>query len=195
MIDLKKELVFYGAYHSNTGNVVIHVIFVPLILFTAQAMLSQVALMEGTVGDFLPEALHVIPCLSQLQLTLGLAVTAFYTAYYLLLEPVLSIVVAPTLVAGMCLAQQVATMDNAMSICAFLHILSWVLQVQVGHVMLEKRKPALMDSFMQSFVTAPLFVALEVAFFFGYRRELQREVDAEVKKIHQRWREESAKAD
>ena len=29
------------------------------------------------------------------------------------------------------------------------HILSWYVQIHVGHVMLEHRKPALLDSFFQ----------------------------------------------
>lgn len=30
-----------------------------------------------------------------------------------------------------------------------LHVLSWIVQIQLGHNMVEKRKPALMDSFFQ----------------------------------------------
>jgi uncharacterized membrane protein YGL010W len=42
------------------------------------------------------------------------------------------------------------------------HILSWYMQIHPGHGVFEGRKPALMDSFVQSLVTAPLFVWFEV---------------------------------
>lgn len=40
----------------------------------------------------------------------------------------------------------------------------------------EKRKPALMDSFFQSLVLAPLFVWFELLFLLGYRRGLYKDV-------------------
>ena len=50
------------------------------------------------------------------------------------------------------------------------------------------RAPALLDSIDQAFLTAPLFVLMEVAFFFGYRREfydeIMLEVDANIKKFN-----------
>ena len=50
------------------------------------------------------------------------------------------------------------------------------------------RAPALLDSIDQAFLTAPLFVLMEVAFFFGYRRdfydEIMLEVEANIKKFN-----------
>ena len=43
------------------------------------------------------------------------------------------------------------------------------------------RAPALLDSIDQAFLTAPLFVLMEVAFFFGYRRDFYDEIMLEVK--------------
>lgn len=34
-LDLEKHLVFYGSYHSNTVNVGIHMVCVPIILMTS----------------------------------------------------------------------------------------------------------------------------------------------------------------
>lgn len=34
-LDLEKHLVFYGSYHSNTVNVAIHMVCVPIILMTS----------------------------------------------------------------------------------------------------------------------------------------------------------------
>ena len=45
---------------------------------------------------------------------------------------------------------------------------------------LTGRAPALLDSIDQAFLTAPLFVLMEVAFFFGYRRTFYEEIMVEV---------------
>ena len=44
--------------------------------------------------------------------------------------------------------------------------------------MAEGRKPALLDSFFQSLVLAPLFVWFELLFLLGYRRGLYHEIQA-----------------
>ena len=50
----------------------------------------------------------------------------------------------------------------------------------VGHGVFEGRKPALLDNLLQSLVLAPLFVWLEMLFFFGYRPALQKSVHAKA---------------
>lgn len=57
-----------------------------------------------------------------------------------------------------------------------LHLLSWVVQVHFGHTVAEKRRPALLDSFFQSLVLAPLFVWFELLFLLGYKPALKEEV-------------------
>jgi 2-hydroxy fatty acid dioxygenase len=41
------------------------------------------------------------------------------------------------------------------------------MQIHPGHAVFEGRKPALLDSFVQSLVVAPLFVFLELLFALG----------------------------
>ena len=55
------------------------------------------------------------------------------------------------------------------------------MQLHPGHAVFEKRKPALMDGLVQSFLTAPLFVWMEVLFALGYRPELQERLESAVK--------------
>ena len=47
---------------------------------------------------------------------------------------------------------------------------------------LSGRAPALIDSWDQAFLTAPLFVLLEVLFFFGYRKEFHDKIMKQVEK-------------
>jgi 2-hydroxy fatty acid dioxygenase len=62
-----------------------------------------------------------------------------------------------------------------------LHALAWYMQIHPGHAIFERKKPALLDSLVQAFAAAPLFVWLEVLFAFGYRSELQKRVSHKVK--------------
>jgi uncharacterized membrane protein YGL010W len=64
--------------------------------------------------------------------------------------------------------------DNAWKLALALHALAWYMQIHPGHGIFERRKPALMDRFVQAFAAAPFFVWLEVLFAFGYRPELQK---------------------
>jgi uncharacterized membrane protein YGL010W len=62
-----------------------------------------------------------------------------------------------------------------------IHIVSWLAQF-VGHGAFEGRAPALLDNLVQAFLLAPLFVWMEVLFFFGYRPELKARYDQSVEK-------------
>ena len=61
------------------------------------------------------------------------------------------------------------------------HVVAWILQF-IGHGVFEGRAPALLDSLDQALLTAPLFVLMEVAFFFGYRKDFHDKVMKDVKK-------------
>ena len=61
--------------------------------------------------------------------------------------------------------------------------MGWGVQVAVGHGYYEGRKPALLDSVFQVFVSV-FFLALELLFAFGYRPALYSEVStATARKI------------
>jgi uncharacterized membrane protein YGL010W len=60
------------------------------------------------------------------------------------------------------------------------NIVSYITQF-VGHGVFERRKPALFDSLDQAFITAPLFVLLEILFPLGYRPELYKRVMKQAK--------------
>ena len=58
LFNLEHQMPFYGAYHSNPTNILIHKIFVPAILFSAFVWLSNTgALVSGSLWpSFLPES-------------------------------------------------------------------------------------------------------------------------------------------
>ena len=63
----------------------------------------------------------------------------------------------------------------------------------IGHGVFEGRAPALLDSWQQAFITAPLFVVLEVLFFLGYRKQFYQDCMAEVKMEINKFRAEKIK--
>ena len=72
--------------------------------------------------------------------------------------------------------RRVLQAEHAWSYAIAANALSWYMQIHPGHAVFEKRKPALMDSIVQAFATAPLFVWLEALFVCGYRPQLRQEV-------------------
>jgi uncharacterized membrane protein YGL010W len=67
------------------------------------------------------------------------------------------------------------------------HVFCWYAQIHPGHGIYEGRKPALLDSVLQAFLDAPLFVWYEVAFACGYDPSLKQELDAAVAARHAAW--------
>ncbi|OAA68098.1 DUF962 domain containing protein [Niveomyces insectorum RCEF 264] len=174
-LDLEKQLVFYGAYHHDRTNIVIHMFCVPVILVTSLWMAAN-----SPVVIPLPAWLAV----PNLPLNLGTLGSLLWGGIYVLLEPVagtaLALICVGIAAAGnYALAHYDARTVNSYTIAA--HVVSWLLQF-IGHGRFEGRAPALLDNLFQALFLAPLFVWLELLFAFGYRQELQKRVGREVQK-------------
>lgn len=164
-VALKKELLFYGSYHNDAINKLIHAVCVPLLLWTGMAMLAP---------------LKVVTVV-QLDVTVSHIATLVYIVYYLYLYPPAGLITLPLLSAMVYGAHAVWTLDCS-DIWIWLlvtHVISWIAQF-VGHGMFEGRRPALLESFVQAFLTAPFFVFFEYCFFFGLFQELNDETQKEI---------------
>jgi uncharacterized membrane protein YGL010W len=127
----------------------------------------------------MPEALEF----KYLPLNMGTIGALTYVTLYILLEPVVGFILAPAIL-GITAFMNYLTMTYGATATAYsiiLNVLSWIFQF-IGHGAFEGRAPALLDNLFQAIFLAPLFVFLEVFFFFGYRPELQRRVEAGVQK-------------
>ncbi|THC98514.1 hypothetical protein EYZ11_002022 [Aspergillus tanneri] len=173
-LNLEKQLLFYGAYHNNPVNVAIHVTCVPILLFTGIALASNSPALFNV-----PDVLHV----ENLPANLGTIGALTYSIFYILLEPVAGGLIAPLVIGGAAFANHLLATYGASMNYWFggIHIVSWLAQF-VGHGVFEGRAPALLDNLVQAFLLAPLFVWMEVLFFFGYRPELKARYDENVKK-------------
>lgn len=67
------------------------------------------------------------------------------------------------------------------------HIVGWIFQL-LGHIVFEKRSPAFLDNILQAFLTAPLFIFMELLFLIGYRPALQRRTREKIKANIQTWK-------
>ncbi|KAK1768329.1 hypothetical protein QBC33DRAFT_371909 [Phialemonium atrogriseum] len=178
-LNLEKQLVFYGAYHHNSVNVAIHMVCVPLILFSAFTLASN----TGSLLH-LPQWLSI----PYLEPNLGTFAAFIWGGLYVLLEPVAGTVLAVICVAAAAIGNQLRidypTTTNQTAIA--IQIVAWLLQF-VGHGKFEGRAPALLDNLFQAIFLGPLFVWLELLFTLGYRPALQgrvsKAVDAELAKF------------
>lgn len=182
-LDLESHLVFYGSYHHNKVNVAIHIICVPLILFSA----FSIGTFTGTLIK--TPAWMTVP---YLELNAGTIGATLYSALYLLLEPVAGFVLA-----AMCIGAAAASNylkeidpDTTLKGAITVHVICWILQF-VGHGAFEKRAPALLDNLVQALFLAPMFVWLEILFFLGYRPELQARVEKKVQAEIAKFKEQS----
>lgn len=97
------------------------------------------------------------------------------------MEPVAGGLFAPAIIGGTAYANYLTSTYGATANywAAGVHIVCWIAQF-IGHGAFEGRAPALLDNLVQAIFLAPLFVWLEVLFYFGYRPELKARLDKRV---------------
>ncbi|KAB8212222.1 hypothetical protein BDV34DRAFT_218613 [Aspergillus parasiticus] len=185
-LNLEKQLLFYGAYHNNPVNVAIHITCVPILLFTGIALASNSPALFN-----LPDVLRF----EHLPPNLGTIGALIYSTFYILLEPVAGALIAPIIIGGAAFANHLLTTHGTDMNYWFggIHVVSWLLQF-VGHGAFERRAPALLDNLVQALLLAPLFVWMEILFFFGYRPELKARYDQSVQKEVAAFKEKKNKA-
>lgn len=162
MKTLEQQLVGYAAYHRDRRNILAHFIGIPIIVLAIAILLSRPGMQSG--GLWLSPALLV-------------AVLA--TIYYLLLDLRYGVVMALTLALSLWLAAQVAQLSTAgwLGWGLALFVVGWVVQF-VGHHY-EGRKPAFLDDLI-GLIIGPLFVAAELGFLLGWRKDLAAKIDSQL---------------
>ena len=197
-LDLAQQLTDYGCYHSQPWNQVVHFFFVPPLMLTLAVLLEVhlPALSSKSTPlllPFLPAPLARLSLLNWPFLVLGL-----YSAYYSFLDPLAGISWSMLMALPMWLAATAWVEGGGSNFFFFwkglspaksaglVHLLSWLVQVGIGHAAIEGRRPALVDSFFQSVVLAGLFAWFELLFSCGYRPKLKKEIDRRVKEDAER---------
>ncbi|KAF7838479.1 putative endoplasmic reticulum membrane protein C16E8.02 [Senna tora] len=189
LFDLEKHFAFYGAYHSNPINILIHTVFVWPIFFTSLVFL------------YFTPPLFPAPQLGfdyGLVFNYGFLLAAIYALFYVSMD-----YKAGSLAALLCLfcwvgasvlAQRLG-FSLAWKVVLAAQLFCWTGQF-VGHGVFEKRAPALLDNLVQAFLMAPFFVLLEVfQSVFGYEpypgfhTKVKAKIGAELKE----WQEKKGK--
>lgn len=183
-LNLEKQLRFYGAYHHDPMNIGIHIIGVPIILWTSFLLAANtpplVQLPKSMAIPYLDPNAGTIGCLC-------------YCALYILLEPVAGTALSALLLAATAYGKYL-TVTHGMTANFWAgagFVACWIAQF-LGHGMFEGRAPALLDNLFQALFLAPLFVWLEILFALGYRPELKSRVDKMVQQDITKYRQAKA---
>lgn len=160
MKTLIDQLSSYADYHRDPRNIVSHYIGVPMIM---QAVIILLARLQWG-------ALAGVP------LSLALLVGIAAAVYYCLLDRRYGLFMTVLLAAMLALAMSVPAQSTALWLAWGLGLFTvgWVIQF-IGHCY-EGRKPAFFDDVM-GLVVGPLFVAAELGFVLGLRKEVQAAVE------------------
>lgn len=166
MKTLTMQLANYAAYHRDRRNIRTHFIGIPLIVVAVAILLSRPVLAP----------IPFTPWLLSPAVVLALAASA----YYLVLDRPLGMVMTLLMLGAACVGARVASVDTVTWLGSglFLFVSGWALQF-IGHYW-EGKKPAFVDDLI-GLVIGPLFVVAEVVFLLGLRRSLQAEIEAQVK--------------
>lgn len=158
MTAVVQHLARYGEYHRDPRNVATHLVGIPMIVLAVEVLLSRPLWLVA--GQPLNPAMVA-----------SLAVALFYLRLDLRLGLVMVVILALCGWTGLALAALPTAQWLGWG--AGLFVLGWAIQI-VGH-WFEGRKPAFFDD-LRSLLIGPLFVAAELAFMLGLRRELRAAV-------------------
>ncbi|KAJ8760966.1 hypothetical protein K2173_022004 [Erythroxylum novogranatense] len=193
LFDLERHFAFYGAYHSNPTNVLIHIIFVWPIFFTALLILY----FTPSLFSLSPLQLSLLGYHLNLFLNFGFLFALIYALFYICLDAKAGILAA--MLCGLCwvASSYVASwlgFSLAWKIVLIAQVVCWTCQF-IGHGVYERRAPALLDNLAQAFIMAPFFVLLEALLTFGYepypgfQANVQAKIGAEIAE----WQEKKQK--
>ena len=156
-LDLKKQYNFYNRYHKNSINRSIHIVTIPVIVWTTGVFFSYINLNVSHPGFY--------PFFYIVNFNGTSIIVSCYTIYYLILNLRLGI-----LMYFIFNFIQISSyyfylyVENAWQYAITLHVSSWIWQI-LGHIIFEKNRPAFKDNLVQSFLMAPLFVLIELIDF------------------------------
>ncbi|KAF9932136.1 hypothetical protein FBU30_008823 [Linnemannia zychae] len=185
LFDIKHQLLQYASHHNNVWNVGIHVTCIPIILWSALVFAansgpllpapSAAAVASGATIPVALSKLYKFAPPNAAWLTM-----VGYVSYYFALDKETALISAP-LFFGLAKSATdfLANNPNANKIAGYAHALAWIAQF-IGHGVFEKRAPKLLDNLVQALVLAPYFVVWEILFYFGYRPQMKKELDALV---------------
>jgi uncharacterized membrane protein YGL010W len=182
--DLAANLGFYGTYHREPRNQMIHFVFVPALLYSFILFFAHL--------PFLGLDLRV----GSHRITYGTIIAAAYCIFYLYLDSFGGLLYSVVITAMYSNATRTVSNDRSdayirstkkkdgggvswtgtghpLKLAAAVQVIGWWAQLHPGHAIFEGAKPALLDGFGQALSVAPLFAFYEGLWACGIHTGLQ----------------------
>ncbi len=154
----------YRRYHQKKWTIFSHFIGIPLVTFSLFIFFGWIKI--NVPGFF--------------SLSVAWLGVIIFAIYYLLLDLMIGAAATIMLIVLCAIASIFTTMGpTTLSLKIFIitFILGWIFQL-IGHA-IEGKKPALLDNFVESVFIAPFFIAAEVFFMLGYKKDLESAIKEE----------------
>jgi uncharacterized membrane protein YGL010W len=163
MTRLARTMAFYAAYHQHPHNRLTHYFGVPIIVFSL--------ILAASYARF---------DIAGMDVSLGMLLVAGLGLYYISLDALIGGTLLAVSIPVVWLADQVSHMDGvtAGTIGVVAFVGGWAIQL-LGHKF-EGNKPALTANILQIFM-APLFLMAEAFFAFGFKKNIEAEVEQLVR--------------
>lgn len=196
-----EALGFYGVYHRNPINQLIHFFGVPCIIWSLTVFLVHVKIPFIHVSIRIPGTkLHL--------LNYGTLLSVLYILFYIHLDKIGGCLYVPLQILyyitavnardkdqnqmhqtkGKKSVQQLKSFSSwsgtggLLKRAGILHFLGWYVQIHPGHGIFEGAKPAVLSSVGGALTSAPLFAFYEGLWFIGVNKQLQKETKVLVDK-------------
>merc|ERR1712147_8674 len=181
-----------GRYHSNKINIVIHIIFVPIIMFTLFILggIYWPSIELGFMQDLVPEGrIGIITWLLALGTTIAYLMADLKTAFIAILWIWPQLFAAQHMIAAhedVFAIKINGEISRLADLALYLHVAAWIAQF-IGHGLFEKRAPALLDNMLFALL-APFFITFEVMNnIFGYYEAKMPTIRARINKDIQQY--------
>lgn len=164
---LESDFNFYLKYHNKFWNKIVHLICIPGLCFSIFVLLNNIDLSY----NFLNTKTE-IDCIFSIKSSLILY--SFYIIYYLYLSPVIGFFCMLFYLIILILSNLFfCTVNNSYIWALIIHISSWIFQI-LSHKFIEGNSPAFKEGLIQSFLTAPLFIVVEILEFITNYKWIKR---------------------
>ena len=158
-IETNKSYQFYKLYHKNKINKLIHIICIPLIVWSLSVLLNSIVF---NFGITLMNVQSNITFSFNLNIYASLIILFFYWVFYTIIDyQSCRQMFIFLLFIWISSYYFFISNESPYYYAILINIISWIMQF-IGHGIFEGKRPALMDSLHQAFLMAPLFTYYEL---------------------------------
>ena len=141
--DVVKELTFYASYHADWRNQLVHVIFVPLLVFTAMVFLAYVPPLASARPLGMPLNWATLAALAwSAHHVYQLPIVGLFTSAVTFGSALAATAIVQREAKGGAKGVPAVRYGRAALWAGALHALSWYMQIHPGHAIFEGRKAA-----------------------------------------------------